>query len=79
MNRIIVNPILCNGCQTCYRACFVDVIRWDKEKRLPVAKYMSECVQCNYCEICCPKDALKVIPDYQAYPFPYKRIEMDLK
>lgn len=79
MNRIIVNPVLCNGCQTCYKACFADVIRWDKKNRKPIAAYPRECVQCNFCQINCRQGALRVIPDYQSYPFPYKRISMDLK
>lgn len=73
MNTIIVSPILCNGCQTCYKACFVDVIRWDKDNRKPVIAYPDECVHCGYCQINCRQDAIKVIPHYAGYRFPYKQ------
>lgn len=79
MNRIIVNPVLCNGCQTCYRSCFADVIRWDKKKKLPVAAYPEECVQCNFCQLNCRQGAIRVVPDYAAYRFPYKTVSLDMK
>ena len=31
-HRIEFYPEKCVGCQQCYKACFVDVIRWDAEK-----------------------------------------------
>jgi NAD-dependent dihydropyrimidine dehydrogenase PreA subunit len=70
LNNIIVNKELCNGCRTCFRSCFIDVIKWDSVKRKPVIAYPEECVQCMYCEINCSERAIKVIPDYQAYLFP---------
>lgn len=54
----------CIGCKACYRACFMDVIRWDDEKKRPVASYPEECAVCCWCEIKCPKECVDVIPDY---------------
>ena len=45
MNKIIVNEELCVGCQICFKSCFIDVIKWDAERRKPVVKYPEECVQ----------------------------------
>lgn len=70
MNTITVNDTLCVGCKICYRSCFVDVIRWDGARDRPLIAYPEDCVQCTYCEVCCPRRALKVIPDYENYPFP---------
>ena len=70
MNTIIVNRARCTGCGACYRACFVDVIRWDKEARRPRFPYIKDCVQCGHCEIYCKTKALKLVPDYDSYMFP---------
>lgn len=56
----------CSGCKLCYKACFVDVIRWNEEEKKPVFKYIEDCEHCNYCEILCPKQCIKVIPDYSS-------------
>ena len=79
MNTIIVNPALCNGCQTCYKSCFVDVIRWDKEKKMPKIAYPEDCVQCTCCELNCPKRAIKLIPDYDSYPFPREAVTTHMR
>lgn len=68
-HRIEFNPENCIGCQICYKACFVDVIRWDKENRKPVFKYVEDCEHCEYCEVKCPKGCIKVIPDYSSQSF----------
>lgn len=75
MNRIIVTPQLCTGCMTCYRACFVDVIRWNAEKRFPIIAYPAECVQCNYCQLLCKYGAIRVVPDYPNFMFPRDVLE----
>ena len=74
VNNIIVNKELCSGCKTCFKACFIDVIKWDTAAKKPVVAYPEECVQCMYCEINCPERAIKVIPDYQAYLFPRENL-----
>ena len=70
MNTIIVNKELCTGCKTCFKACFIDVIKWDDEAKKPVIAYPEECVQCMYCEINCPEHCIKVHPNYASYLFP---------
>ena len=74
MSEVPVNTIeydddLCTGCCACYDACWVDVIRWDKETRRPIVAYPEDCVECNLCEISCPEDILHVKPDFSK-PWP---------
>ncbi|MBR4953614.1 MAG: 4Fe-4S binding protein [Oscillospiraceae bacterium] len=63
-HKIEFYPEKCVGCQLCYKACFVDVIRWDAENKKPVFKYVEDCEHCFYCEFVCKRDAVKVIPNY---------------
>lgn len=63
-HKIEFDPTNCVGCKLCYKACFVDVIRWDEENRKPIFKYVEDCEHCNYCEIICKKNCIKVIPNY---------------
>ncbi|MCX8131709.1 MAG: 4Fe-4S binding protein [Clostridia bacterium] len=74
MNTIIINKELCTGCKICFKSCFIDVIKWDAASKKPIVKYPKECVQCGYCEINCPKRAVKVEPDYGSYLFPRENI-----
>ena len=74
MNTIIINDTVCVGCKTCYKACFVDVFRWDEEAKRPIVAYPEDCVQCTWCEVACKLRALKVIPDYDNYPFPREAV-----
>ena len=69
MNTIEIDLDACDGCGLCYRACFVDVIRWDDGAKRPVVAYPEDCAQCNLCEINCPVDAINVIVDWDK-PFP---------
>lgn len=55
----------CIGCKICYKACWLDVIRWDEEENRPVSAYPEDCVDCNYCEISCPKEAVHVNIDFR--------------
>lgn len=66
MNQITVNSAVCTGCKTCYKACFIDVIRWDDEARSPIIAYPQDCVGCMYCQASCPVDALKVEIDFDS-------------
>ena len=65
-HRIVFDAEKCVGCQQCYKSCFVDVIRWDAEKKQPVFKYVEDCEHCFYCQSVCKKDAIEVIPDYSS-------------
>jgi len=72
MNVIKVDEAACNGCKACYKACWLDVIRWNAETDRPVIAYPEDCVECNYCEISCPNDAIAVSIDYtRPFPSPY--------
>ncbi|MDR0851904.1 MAG: 4Fe-4S dicluster domain-containing protein [Clostridiales Family XIII bacterium] len=55
----------CTGCKLCYKACWLDVIRWDAEKKRPIAAYPEDCVDCNFCEVCCPTKAIHVNIDFK--------------
>jgi len=74
MNSLKIDEDKCLGCQACYEACWVDVIRWDADRAKPVAAYPEDCVGCNFCEVSCPEEAIKVVIDY-ALPFPYSSID----
>ena len=65
-HKIEFYPEKCVGCGLCYKACFVDVIRWDAEAKKPLFLYVNDCEHCFYCEAVCNKDAIKVIPDYKS-------------
>jgi NAD-dependent dihydropyrimidine dehydrogenase PreA subunit len=39
MNIIKVDETTCGGCKNCYKSCWVDVIRWNEEKKQPVIAY----------------------------------------
>ena len=64
MNKIIVDEKKCVGCKTCYKACFIDVIRWNEETKRPIIAYPEDCVNCMYCEASCPTYAIHIDVDY---------------
>ena len=74
MNTIIVNKEQCIGCKICFKACFIDVIKWDEAAKRPIIKYPEECVQCMFCELNCPKGAIKLEPYFDSYLFPREYI-----
>ena len=59
---IEIDMEVCNGCKTCVNACFVDVLRWNEEKKKPVVAYPEDCVWCLGCEAACPVQCIEVIP-----------------
>ena len=72
MYTIKVDNDKCTGCKTCYKACWIDVIRWDEAAKRPIIAYPEDCVECNFCEISCPVDAIVVHVDYtRHFPSPY--------
>jgi NAD-dependent dihydropyrimidine dehydrogenase PreA subunit len=64
MNRINIDSEACNGCKTCVKGCFVNVLRWDQVKKKPIVAYPEDCVHCNVCELGCPRHCITVVPDY---------------
>lgn len=72
MNKIKVDNDKCIGCKICYKACWLDVIRWDDDKKRPIIAYPEDCVECNFCEISCAVEAIKVEVNYnKPFPEPY--------
>ncbi len=69
MNAMKVDDEKCTGCKACYKACWLDVIRWDENKARPVFAYGEDCIECNFCEVSCPVEALTIQIDYSR-PFP---------
>ncbi|MCD7865957.1 MAG: 4Fe-4S dicluster domain-containing protein [Clostridiales bacterium] len=64
MNKINFDSEKCIGCKICYKACFIDVIRWDEENKRPYAAYPEDCVNCCYCIAECPRGAVDIDVDY---------------
>ena len=60
--KIEIDKEKCKGCKTCYRACFVDVYRWDEKEKKPIPAYPEDCVWCYWCELACPEQCIEVIP-----------------
>ncbi len=64
-HKITVDEEQCIGCQICYKACFVDVIRWDAEKKKPIIAYPQDCMYCTMCEALCPKECITLDIDFE--------------
>jgi NAD-dependent dihydropyrimidine dehydrogenase PreA subunit len=62
VKEIRIDLDTCKGCKNCFNACFVDVIRWNDEKKKPVVAYPEDCVWCLACEAACPVNAIEVVP-----------------
>ena len=70
--KIEIDMDLCNRCQTCVDACFVDVFRWDGKEEKPIAAYPEDCVWCYACETACPVKCIEVKPlGPRHIPMPY--------
>ena len=68
-HRIEFNPENCVGCKMCYKACFIDVIRWDEAKKQPIFQYVEDCEHCNYCMASCKKGFITVIPNFESQSY----------
>ena len=64
MNTINIDLDSCDGCKTCVKACFANVLRWDKSAKRPTVAYAEDCVHCNVCELACPRGCIEVVPDF---------------
>ena len=63
MKEFVIDKEACIGCSLCYKSCFMDVIRWDKENKKPIVAYPEDCMKCNWCMLVCPKNCFIVKPD----------------
>ncbi len=70
MNTVKIDMELCNGCKTCVKACFADVLRWNDAEDKPVVAYPEDCVQCNACELACPTECIEVLPNFDEIHWP---------
>lgn len=68
-HSIEFSPEKCVGCKLCYKACFVDVIRWDEENKKPIFKYVEDCEHCFFCQSVCKKEAIVVKPNFESEHF----------
>jgi NAD-dependent dihydropyrimidine dehydrogenase PreA subunit len=66
VKKIEINMETCNGCKTCMKACFVDVIRWNDNEKKPIVAYPEDCVWCFACEIACPEQCIEVVPEIKS-------------
>ena len=64
MNIIKIDMDACSGCKVCFKACFVDVFRWDPVNDRPIVAYQEDCVECAKCEVECPEKCIEVVVDY---------------
>lgn len=70
LKKLQVNENFCVHCGVCKDVCFTDVIRWDKQQKIPVAVYKEDCQLCCICEAACPSHAITVIPDWNLKYYP---------
>ncbi len=64
MNVLKIDEEKCSSCKSCYKACWIDVIRWDDENDRPLIAYPEDCVECGFCEVSCSDDAITVNPSF---------------
>ncbi|MCF0230539.1 MAG: 4Fe-4S binding protein [Parasporobacterium sp.] len=66
MTQIKFDYEKCIGCKICYKACFIDVIRWNEKENKPFAAYNEDCVSCMYCFANCPKECITIETDWDS-------------
>ena len=62
-----IDQTKCVGCGACVRACPLDAIRLNDEKKAYIA-YADDCMTCFRCELNCPKNAIYVHPFKEFLP-----------
>ena len=46
------------------------MFRWDAGDEKPIVAYPEDCVECNKCELECPEECIKVVPDFPGIYWP---------
>lgn len=64
-HKITIDESKCISCRICYKACFVDVIRWNEESNKPRVAYPEDCAHCMLCAALCPKDCVEIEVDFK--------------
>ena len=69
----------CIGCKTCIRSCPTSCLKWDEEKKCPIATPLMDmklaCLGCNNCEAVCPEGAIRMQGRYFVIKGRYKTDE----
>ena len=56
----VINLKKCKKCGTCDLHCPLDVIHFDKKKKVPAVKYPDQCWHCCSCRLDCPAGAIEI-------------------